>query len=426
MAQGLSFGFTTKMTRVRILCCSVETLGKHQRTTALYLDIEEHQWPIIYSSQYNISFLGLEKLHPFDSCKWSRIYNFLKEAGMVKDSTIVQPLEAQKNDLLSVHSQRYINCLKWSIKVAGITEVPPVALLPNFIVQWRVLRPFRFHTGGTVLAAKLALERGWAINLGGGFHHCSATRGGGFCAYADITIAITLLFDHMPSVTKVMIIDLDAHQGNGYERDFMEDSRVYILDMFNRQIYPHDGYAKRSIKRKVELMSDVGDTQYLALVRRHVEAALKEFPPDLIVYNAGTDVLHGDRLGHLSLSPQGVIERDQIVFQKARTRNIPIMMLTSGGYQSNNARVIADSILNLHSQRLITCDSAESYADNGRPGGISESQSDGHLMARQKAANNSMNNTGSPEDGQLWNRRNPPNNSMSHSQTQQQFPTPDT
>ena len=81
------------------------------------------------------------------------------------------------------------------------------------------------------------MERGWAINLGGGFHHCSKDQGGGFCFYADISICIHHLFDHMPElVKKVMIIDLDAHQGNGHETDFIGDDRVYILDVYNRLI----------------------------------------------------------------------------------------------------------------------------------------------------------------------------------------------
>jgi histone deacetylase 11 len=93
-----------------------------------------------------------------------------------------------------------------------VVEVPPLAILPNFIVQNKMLRPFRYQTGGTVLASKLAMDRGWAINIGGGFHHCSGDEGGGFCAYADISLAVKFLFQHVGGVAKVMIIDFDAHQ----------------------------------------------------------------------------------------------------------------------------------------------------------------------------------------------------------------------
>lgn len=323
-------------------------------STTLYFDINDTQLPIIYSSYYNIAFLGMEKLHPFDAGKWGRIVEFLKEDEILTDEKIVEPKEAQQTDLLVVHPKKYLDSLRWSSNVARITEVPPVALVPNFIVQRKVLRPFRYQTGGSILAGKLALERGWAINVGGGFHHCSADRGGGFCAYADITLCIMFMFNNIPSVKKAMIVDLDAHQGNGYARDFMDNKNVYILDIYNRNIYPHDGFAKRAIKRKVELTCFTKDEQYLATVKRHVNGALNEFKPDVIIYNAGTDILADDPLGRLSISPEGIKQRDQITFECARSRNIPIVMLTSGGYQRTNARIIADSIINLNSLNLIS------------------------------------------------------------------------
>lgn len=354
---------------------------KELHETSLYQDIKPTQWPIIYSPEYNIGFLGLEKLHPFDAGKWGKVYGFLKDAGMICDDTTVRAAEATERDLLVVHTKGYLNNLKWSINVAQITEVPPVALLPNFIVQRKVLRPFRYHTGGTILAGKLAQERGWAINIGGGFHHCSADRGGGFCAYADITLSIRFMFDRLQGIAKVLIIDLDAHQGNGHERDFMDDERVYIMDVYNRGIYPHDGYAKRAIKRKVELQHFTDDKIYLALVDRHTKEALEEFEPDAVVYNAGTDILEGDPLGNLSISAQGIIERDKLVFSHVRSRNIPILMVTSGGYQRSTARIIADSVLNLKGHGLIPCEEAEN-APKPRIA-VPRSQSEG-LLARFK------------------------------------------
>ncbi|KAH9504753.1 Histone deacetylase 11 [Bulinus truncatus] len=323
--------------------------------------VESWQWPIIYSSEYNIGFCGLEKLHPFDAGKWGKIFEFLKVSGMIREDSVVEPMEASEEDLSFVHSKRYLRSLKWSFTVAGITEVPPVALLPNFIVQKKVLRPFRYQTSGTIMAGKLALERGWSINIGGGFHHCSSDRGGGFCAYADITLSIKYAFEHL-NISKAMIIDLDAHQGNGHERDFMDNARVYILDVYNRDIYPHDGYAKRAIKRKVEIGCFTDDEKYLKLVERHVEGALNEFTPDLAVYNAGTDILDGDPLGMLSISAEGIIQRDEIVFSKCRLRNIPVLMVTSGGYLRETARIVSNSILNLRHKNLIAWSEAENLS----------------------------------------------------------------
>ncbi|XP_031731230.1 histone deacetylase 11 isoform X2 [Anarrhichthys ocellatus] len=272
--------------------------------TELYASIPRTCLPIVYHPDYNMTFMGLEKLHPFDAGKWGKVIHFLKEEQLVTDGNMVEAREATEEDLLVVHTKRYLNRLKWSLKVATITEIPPLMFLPNFLVQRKVLRPLRTQTGGTIMAAKLAVDRGWAINVGGGFHHCSSDSGGGFCAYADITLAIKFLFERVEGISRATIIDLDAHQGNGHERDFLDDGRVYIMDVYNRYIYPGDGYAKKAIKRKVELDWGTEDTEYLQKVELHTDGALNEVRPDIIVYNAGTDILDGDPLGGLSISPQ--------------------------------------------------------------------------------------------------------------------------
>lgn len=323
-------------------------------TTKLYVDITRDQLPIIYRKEYNVHFVGLEKLHPFDARKWGHIFKFLKNASLVNDDTIVKPNEAQQDDLLLVHTIRYLKSLKWSWRVAMIAEIPPLALVPNCMVQSSYLRPMRYQAGGSVLAGKLALERGWAINIGGGFHHCSRDRGGGFCPYADITLLIHFLFQHDKRVKLAMIVDLDAHQGNGHERDFINHKNVYIMDVYNAGIYPRDKRAKQGIRRSVALSHLTEDSDYLYLIEKNLEEALSEFHPDILVYNAGTDILRGDRLGLLAISPQGIIRRDELVFMKARERRIPIAMVTSGGYLKETARIIADSILNLFDKGLIS------------------------------------------------------------------------
>uniref|UniRef100_A0A8C0JAH6 Histone deacetylase 11 n=1 Tax=Chelonoidis abingdonii TaxID=106734 RepID=A0A8C0JAH6_CHEAB len=238
--------------------------------TALYHKVPPTCWPIVYSPDYNITFMGLEKLHPFDAGKWGKVINFLKEEKLIADDLIVQAREATEEDLLVVHTRRYLNKLK----------------------------------------------------------------------------------------------------GNGHERDFMDDHRVYIMDVYNRYIYPGDGFAKRAIKRKVELDWGTEDTEYLQKVQTHVEGALNESRPDIIIYNAGTDILDGDPLGGLAISPQGIVKRDEAVFMAARNHRIPILMVTSGGYQKRTARIIADSILNLHNLRLIDKELATSEAKNPKPPGL--------------------------------------------------------
>ncbi|KAJ4954055.1 hypothetical protein NE237_030887 [Protea cynaroides] len=336
----------------------LETLRRNRvLSSKLYFDVPPSKVPLIYSSSYDIAFLGMEKLHPFDSSKWGRICRFLITDGVLEKNRIVEPLEASKDDLLVVHSESYLSSLKRSVQVAIIIEVPPVALLPNFLVQQKVLYPFRKQVGGTILAAKLAKERGWAINVGGGFHHCSAEKGGGFCAYADISLCIRYAFIRL-NISRVMIIDLDAHQGNGHETDFSHDSRVYILDMYNPEIYPYDFGARSYIDQKVEVGSGIKTDEYLTQLDKALEVAGRTFDPELIVYNAGTDILDGDPLGKLKVSPDGVVSRDEKVFKFAKEKNIPLVMLTSGGYMRSSARVIADSLINLSKKCLIDLNSS--------------------------------------------------------------------
>ncbi|XP_065902670.1 histone deacetylase 11-like [Dysidea avara] len=268
---------------------------------------------------------------------------------------IVEPLEITEDELLVVHTQEYLNSLKSSYNVALITEVAPVAIVPNFVLQRKLLSPFREQTGGTVLAGKLARDRGWSINIGGGFHHCSSSEGGGFCAYADITLCIKFMFNHLDNISKVLVLDLDAHQGNGYERDLGMDSKVFIADVYNRWIYPNDREAKRYIDKRIELDLHTEDTVYLGVIKTLLPEVLNDFKPDMVIYNAGTDILKGDPLGLLDITDEGVRDRDELVFTEVRkNRGIPILMLTSGGYQRNNAEIIANSIINLHSKGLIT------------------------------------------------------------------------
>ncbi|KAG1335409.1 histone deacetylase 2 [Cocos nucifera] len=328
-------------------------------SSKLYFDVPISKVPLIYSTSYDIAFLGIEKLHPFDSSKWGRICKFLIKEGVLDWARIVEPLEASKDDLLVVHSEAYLSSLKRSLTVSIIIEVPPVAILPNFLVQKKVLFPFRKQVGGSILAAKLAIERGWAINVGGGFHHCSSEKGGGFCAYADISLCIHFAFVRL-NISRVMIIDLDAHQGNGHEIDFSNDRRVYILDIYNSGIYPFDLEARRYIDQKVELLSGTKTNEYLEQLDKALEVARNNFNPELVVYNAGTDILDGDPLGRLKVSPEGVSIRDERVFRFAREKNIPLLMLTSGGYMKSSARVIADSIINLSKKKLIDLDSSRS------------------------------------------------------------------
>ncbi|CAG0890656.1 unnamed protein product [Cyprideis torosa] len=322
-------------------------------------------WNLIYSSNYDVGFMGLEKLHPFDTKKWGRVFKFLVDAGMLRNSNdIFTPQIVPEEVLKEVHTEQYLRSLNDSSVVAEIAEVSELSMIPNLLLQRYLLNPMKYHVGGTILATQIALDRGWAINIGGGFHHASRSRGGGFCFYADITIAI--LEARKVKDPKVLIVDLDAHQGNGHERDFIADNKVRIMDVYNYLIYPFDDQAKRGITYDYPIRPGTSDEEYLKIVRGGLEKAFAK-EHDLLFYNAGTDCLAGDPLGDLQVSREGIIKRDELVFETAAKYRTPIVMVTSGGYTSISARVIADSILNLYKKELIKPSKSQSAGTEEQP-----------------------------------------------------------
>lgn len=302
--------------------------------------------PIIFHKRYDISFWGMEKLHPFDSCKYGKVANFLINSCDIDSERMYEPEMVSDADLLTVHTQEYLNRLNDPAYASRIAEVAPLAWISAKSLQSRLYEPMRYATGGTMLACKLSLTYGWAVNLSGGYHHAKANSGEGFCFFADIPIAVNKLWNQKPNL-KVMVIDLDAHQGNGVESIFKDDKRVAVFDVYNSKIYPNDYEVKKYIKYNFPLNSNVWDSEYLALISRHLPKALNEFKPDLIIYNAGTDIFEEDPLGNFKVSAEGIIERDSIVFDMALERNIPITMVLSGGYSTESAKIIGDSLQNI-------------------------------------------------------------------------------
>lgn len=300
--------------------------------------------PIVYSPQYNMSFMGLENLHPFDSQKYGRVFGFLADKNIIKNDNYYTSAYPANSILERVHSLKHLQELTKAANIARFTELGALSLLPDNTAYKTIMVPARFATAGSIMASELALKRGWAINLGGGYHHASAKRYQGFCALADVTLSIKHVLDNHKHIKKVMIIDLDAHQGNGHGSDFINDEDVYIVDMYNSLIYPNDTPAKQGIDYKVELSPYTEDKEYLALLKIALIESFNAFKPDMIFYVAGTDIVENDPLGHLSITANGVIKRDNLVFAKALSNNIPVVMMLAGGYQKNNAPIIADSI----------------------------------------------------------------------------------
>lgn len=295
---------------------------------------------LVYHPAYNITAFGLEQLHPFDGRKYRRIHDALITRGLRRPSDFVRPRQVTPTDLLRVHSPEYLQSLRSPAVLARILEVPIVARLPAWLIDWCILRPMRYATAGTTLACRLAIEHGVAINLGGGYHHAAAAWGGGFCVYADIPLAAKTLHDE-GKVGRVLAVDLDAHQGNGTAAAFHDWDWASIYDLYERDIFPA---RKEPEDYPLPVGPGLTGSEYLKIVRDTLPGALDASRPDLVLYNAGSDPFVGDPLAGYRLTMSDLAERDLLVVDTIRERAIPVAMVLSGGYSAESWKIHADAI----------------------------------------------------------------------------------
>jgi histone deacetylase 11 len=296
--------------------------------------------PLIYHPRYNITALGLERLHPFDSRKYRRIKQAMMARGLRRERDFVRPCAVSHQELLKVHTPEYLRSLRSTQTLARILEVPIVARLPFWLADSRILRPMRLATGGTILACRLAMEKGIAINLGGGYHHAADGCGGGFCVYADVPLAAKVLHEE-GRVGKVLVVDLDAHQGNGTAAIFQGWPWAVIFDLYERDLFP---VRKEPEDYPLPVPRGLKGIDYLGIVRDALPGALDAVKPDLVIYNAGSDPFVDDPLAGFRLTMSDLAERDLMVVTLARERGIPVAMVLSGGYSSVSWRIHADGI----------------------------------------------------------------------------------
>ncbi len=321
--------------------------------------------PIVYHKDYNIGFsTGLsfldnwiDNLHPFDSKKYGKVHQYLINTVGMHKNQFHKPKEVTDQELETVHTQDYLKSLHDSpgYKVGSIAGIPQICKLShykilspllNFFARKRILKPMRLATGGTIQAAELALEQGWSINLSGGYHHAERGNGDSFCVYADIPLAARRIFEQNPD-KKIMIVDLDAHQGNGHEAILGPDKRVTIFDIYSKKATPRREHVKKYIDFHHPVNAGIKDEEYLKIIRSDLAQAIDVTKPDLIIYNAGTDILSSDPLCDMDISENGIEKRDAMVFAQALSRKIPIAMVLSGGYTKESAGIISRSIENL-------------------------------------------------------------------------------
>ena len=207
--------------------------------------------------------------------------------------------------------------------------------------------PFRRAVGGTVLAARAAVAHGLGINLGGGYHHARPALGHGFCIYNDVALAVhTLRSEGLQG--NVLIVDTDAHQGDGDHAFFAADPTVFSFSMHQGDIFPSP---KLAGDRDVELRAGTSDAAFLARLQAELEPLLDEVAPVLVVHVAGSDVLHDDPLAGLGMTVDGLVQRDLMVLRASRARGVPVLHLLAGGYGPSAADAQAKSVAALLRER---------------------------------------------------------------------------
>ena len=260
--------------------------------------------------------------------KYALLMDRLLAEGVLVPDDLVEPVPIDRETLELVHRPDYLDKLESS----GLSAAEQRRLgLPWSEALWR---RSLLACGGTLLAARIALDSGLTANLSGGTHHAFADHGEGFCVLNDVAIAITKLRKEA-QVERVLVVDLDVHQGNGTAAIFEGVDEVFTFSMHGERNYPLN---KMRSDVDVGLQDGVDDADYLRLLREHLPAVLDGANADMTFYLAGVDVAAGDRYGKLALSDKGIRQRERYVIQSVRERGIPLVIVLGGGYAATRER----------------------------------------------------------------------------------------
>lgn len=294
---------------------------------------------VYHSPGTRISFFGIEQLHAFDIGKYDSIAADLVDSGLVAENEFGIAPSVTDTDLAQVHGSLYLESLYDTESLSSAIEVSVPRVFQPF-VDGRVLEPFRRATGATVSATRDALKLGAGINLGGGYHHARPEMGHGFCLYGDIALAIHTVRQEGFNGT-VLIVDTDAHQGDGNHVFFADDPTVISFSMHGEALFPHP---KVRGDRDVGLPSGVEDDVFLRILGKELDTLIATHQPKLIFHVAGADILHDDPLADLMLTPEGLVRRDREVAKKARASGAAFVHTLAGGYGPSAAKAQAESI----------------------------------------------------------------------------------
>jgi acetoin utilization deacetylase AcuC-like enzyme len=280
--------------------------------------------PVIHSPRYACD-IGP---HVFPTAKFALVLDRLVAAGLVRREDVIEPPEPSREMLERVHTPAYLDDiahLRWTPRTMP-SELP---------LTEEIATAYRLAASGTALGARLALDAGMAVHLGGGFHHAYADHAEGFCYLNDLAVAIRAM-QAEGRIRRAAVVDLDVHQGNGTAGIFARDPDVFTLSFHQQNNYP---IPKTPGTLDVGFADGAGDDEYL----ERLDEALPrvwDFAPELLLYQAGADPYAEDQLGGLRLTIAGLERRDRAVLEGAARRGIPAVVTFGGGY----ARHLEDTV----------------------------------------------------------------------------------
>ena len=269
--------------------------------------------------------------HRFPVAKYAMLRERVIAEGIVAPERVLDPDGATDDELRLVHTPEYVDRFNnGGLDPADVRRI-------GFPWSPELVERSRRAVGGTVAAARHALEHGVAMNLAGGTHHAFADHGEGFCVYNDVAVAIRML-QRDGRVSRAVIIDLDVHQGNGTHAILAGDRSVFTFSMHGGKNYP---FHKVPGTLDIELADGTGDDEYLARLAGVLPGILAGAAPDLVLYVAGADPHVGDSLGRLAMSFDGLARRDAYVLSQCREVGIPVAVTIGGGYGRRSADTVA-------------------------------------------------------------------------------------
>ncbi|HEU4493270.1 MAG TPA: histone deacetylase [Rubrobacteraceae bacterium] len=277
---------------------------------------------IFYSDHF---VLPLPEGHRFPMIKYSILRERVEASGICRPEEMIVPRPVSDAEILRSHQEVYLR------RVVSGTLTEKEMRRIGFPWSQRMVERSRRASGGTLGACLAALEDGFAANLAGGTHHAFADRGEGYCVFNDSAIAARAV-QAEGLVERVLVVDTDVHQGNGTAAIVRGDATIYTLSIHGAKNFP---FRKEESDLDLALPDGADDGEFLDALEEGLERALEESRAELAIYLAGADPFEDDRLGRLSVSKEGLAERDRLVLESCRERGIPVAVTMAGGYARN-------------------------------------------------------------------------------------------